>query len=428
MTQPTRVFAALAFAVVSGCSAGSGPSVPDPVSLDGPLTWYGVVGPLVTARCAICHTTGDIAPFSLENYEQVKVKLAAIRVEVAAKTMPPFPPEQSDESGCPKIDDVRQMSDAERQALLDWIDAGAPEGEARELPARKPNKPLGDPTDRWPMAEPYTSKKTSGDDYRCFVIKPTNLTALSVAAVSVEPGDRSIVHHAAIFLVPPDQIATADQLDAKDDGPGYDCFGGVGLESAYPAGVWVPGNDAPLVPPHGGVGYYLPPGWAWIIQNHYFLKGPAPADQSSVVLWRGDLVITEVPHALVMGSVDFELPPNSTTTIESMGKVTSSSETPALNQGWEGRIYGIWGHQHLLGRSIELDVLRADGSQQCVLRIPRWDFHWQSIYRLKEFFTLKAGDQLRLRCKFQNDRDTAVHFGEGTEDEMCFASLALLGP
>ena len=54
-------------------------------------------------------------------------------------------------------------------------------------------------------------------------------------------------------------------MDDADDGAGYSCFGGVGVTAAYPTGLWVPGNDAPLVPPHEGVGYYLPVGWAFVV-------------------------------------------------------------------------------------------------------------------------------------------------------------------
>ena len=217
---------------LASCGSASTVSVPDPVDLNGPRTWYGSVGPLVASRCAICHRADDIGPFSLETYDDVKVLLPLIRSAVAIGRMPPFPPEQSDASGCPKISDVRQMSAPERALLLAWIDDGAPAGTVRVLPKAKPNKPMGDPTDRWKMPQPYTSRKTRGDDYRCFLIKPGNLTAIPVAAVSVEPGNRSIVHHSAVYLVPPDQLEQVERLEAADEGPGYDCFGTIGLDTA----------------------------------------------------------------------------------------------------------------------------------------------------------------------------------------------------
>jgi hypothetical protein len=425
-----KQLACVAFvALLVGCGK-SNVSTPDPVSLDGDKTWYGVIGPLVTSKCAVCHRTGDIAPFPLETYEEVQVQLGAMHDAVSQGIMPPFPPDQSDESGCPKIEDVRQISADERNALLAWIEAGAPEGTPRTLPPAKPNKPLGDPAHRWPMPQAYTSKATNGDDYRCFLIRPDNITDIPVAAVSVEPGERSVVHHAAVFLIPPDQIQSVKDLEAADDTPGYDCFGGIGITEAYPAGVWVPGNDAPLVPPASNVGYYLPPGWAWVMQVHYNVHGQAPADQSAIVLWEGDFVITQVPHAIVGGNVDFTLPPMSTTTVTATANVTAKNVTPAINSGWEGRVYAVWGHEHLLGKSVEMDLVHADGSTQCLLHIPRWDFHWQSIYRLKDsdFMNVKAGETINVKCTYDNTTERVVGYGENTSDEMCFVSLALLDP
>jgi hypothetical protein len=412
---------------LSGCANGT-ISVPDPVSLDGGLSWYGVIGPLVASRCASCHRSGDIAPFPLETYPQFKTMSGAAAQSVSERRMPPFPPDQSAAAGCPTLEDVRKMSEEERRALLDWVDAGAPEGVPRDLPPPKPNRPLGDPTDRWAIDEPYISKRTSGDDYRCFVVRPNNLVALSIAAVSVEPDQRSIVHHASVWLVPPAQLEKVRALEAQDPEPGYECFGGVGLDTAYPTGFWVPGNDAPPVPPDGSVGGYLSPGWAWVVQIHYNLHGPMPADRSSVVMWRGNFLITQVPHDIIVGNTDFSLPPNARTTVEANGRVTSKNEYPALNQGWEGRIYAVWGHQHPLGTSLQLDLIHSDGSEQCLLHIPRWDFHWQSIYRLENFVSARAGDTLRARCTYDNTSEREVRYGEGTADEMCFASAALLDP
>ncbi len=342
--------------------------------------------------------------------------------------MPPFPPDQSDDSGCPKIDDLRQMSADERAALLAWIDAGAPAGTVRDLPAVKPNKPLGDPQHTWPMSEPYTSSVTDGDDYRCFLIHTDNSVNIPVAAVSVLPGQRSIVHHAAIYLIPPDQIQAVSDLDANDAAPGYDCFGGIGITQAYPAGVWVPGNDAPLVPPASNVGYYLPPGWAFVMQVHYNIHGPAPADTSSIVLWDGDLVLTQTPHAIIGGNLDFQLPPMSETTINAVTTITDKSVTPALNSGWEGRVYAVWGHEHLLGKSVQMDLVHPDGTSQCMLHIPHWDFHWQSIYRLHDFVDVKAGDTIQVSCSYDNTSDKVVTYGEDTSDEMCLVSVAALDP
>lgn len=416
---------ALCFVLLAGCVANPS-SAPPPVSLEGERTWYGAIGPLVGQRCALCHRPGEIGPFPLETYEQVKGSLALVRDAVASKAMPPFPPEQSEASGCPPIDDGRKMSDAERAFLIAWLDDGAPEGERRELPRPQPAAPLGAPSDVWPMPEAYTTRGV-GDEYRCMLLEPKHVAALPVAALSVLPGNRAIVHHSAIYLIPADQLDAVRQLDRADEGVGFDCFGGVGVERAYPAGLWVPGNDAPLVPPRGNVGYYFPVGWGVVVQQHYFSTQPQQ-DTSSVALWRGGFVFPEVPYAGVFGDVSFSLPPRSKTTIETTTVVRPADSPYALfNQANAGSVYAVWAHMHLRGQAMEMDVIRPDGTEQCLLRIPRWDFHWQSIYRLANPVAVKAGETIRVRCHFDNVSNEPISYGENTGDEMCFATISMTG-
>ncbi|MFT3842817.1 MAG: hypothetical protein QM723_37860 [Myxococcaceae bacterium] len=409
--------------VVVGCG------LPDPFApQDDSPTWYGKIGPLVGKNCGVCHQDNNIAPFALTTYDQVKTMSGAIRAAVQSKRMPPFPPDQSAESGCPKIDDSRVMADADRQALIDWIDAEMPEGKKRDLPEVKPDKPMGDPGHSWQMSAEYTSKATTADDYRCFFIDPKVVWPIPVAAVSVEPGNRQIVHHAAVFLIPPDQIDAVKKLDDADDGEGYDCFGGPGIAPAYPAGLWVPGNDAPLKPPYDGVGYYLPIGWAWVLQVHYNFATAHGSDRSKVTLWEAPWV-TMVPHALVAGSTTFSIPPMTTGFVTSGdSSFIKQGDTPAADgsNAAEGRIYSVWAHEHLLGKSMQLDLVHPDGSKQCLLHINGWDFHWQSIYRLHDYVVAKPGDTLRATCTYDNMQDHAVGYGENTSDEMCFGSVGLI--
>ena len=88
---------------------------------------------------------------------------------------------------------------------------------------------------------------------------------------------------------------------------------------------------------------------------------------------------------------------------------------------------------------MSVEIVRAgdDGEpgNDCVLDIPKWDFAWQELFVLAEPVTIQPGDRVRLNCDFDNSmanqpvvngeqltpRD--VEWGEGTLDEMCYASL-----
>ncbi len=433
--RPASVFAVATAALAllfAGCD--DAPSGSDPNHIP---TYFEDVEPLMARRCVSCHQPGNLAPFSLATWADVAPKKDWIAGAVASLRMPPFPPAQ--EGGCPPIDDPRVMTAEERALIARWVAAGAPAGDAhpQTLPGKK-DGPLGPPTDRFPMPESYTSQNHESDDYRCFLIDPQLTTLAPVSAVSVEPGNRQIVHHAAVFAVPPTEIDAIKKLDAADPGPGYTCFSGAGVLMAYSIGLWVPGFDAPLAPPRPTVGFYLPPGWQLVLQNHYNYTNGVTPDRSTVTLWRGTLV-TEIPHVMYLSDYSFFLPAGAKSTPAGMtGDIISPLGTPMLGQSTPGFIYSAWAHMHLLGHSFNMDLVHANGSKECLLHIPAWDFHWQTAYRFQRPVYAGVGDKVQLRCEFDNSVENQpalggtrqpprdVTYGEKTSDEMCIGTLALL--
>jgi hypothetical protein len=340
------------------------------------------------------------------------------------------------------------MPDAERDLIARWDAAGAPLGEPHPArPAPAGDGPLGPPTHAFPMAADYRPPPTGEDDYRCFVIDPGLTETVPVSAISVAPGNLQMVHHATVFLLPPSSLASVRALDAADGAPGYECFGGVGVAGAVPAGAWVPGY-APPAPPRPGLGGWIPPGWPLVLQAHYNFAHGRDRDRSSVVAWRSPQPISEVPASLMLGDWTIDLPAGQAEITRSVtGDVIARAQapgqapgsTPALGQVAEGLIYAVWGHEHLLGRSFRMELVHADGAAQCLLHIPRWDFHWQSVYTLKTPVAARAGEHVRVTCSWDNSdahqplvggqRAAAreVRYGEGTGDEMCIGSLAVMG-
>jgi hypothetical protein len=90
--------------------------------------------------------------------------------------------------------------------------------------------------------------------------------------------------------------------------------------------------------------------------------------------------------------------------------------------------YTLWSaalHMHELGNSATLSVRHNDGSEQCLLDIPAWDFHWQGAYFFKKAVALEPDDTVTLTCHWKNDGAGAVYteWGEGTSDEMCLGTV-----
>jgi hypothetical protein len=86
-------------------------------------------------------------------------------------------------------------------------------------------------------------------------------------------------------------------------------------------------------------------------------------------------------------------------------------------------IYEAGLHMHTRGKTINTRIQRQDGSEECLLDIQQWNFHWQGGYRLEKPTVLEPGDQISLGCSWDNPDMKDINWGEGTGDEMCLATF-----
>jgi len=190
--------------------------------MEGP-TWHSAARTIVEAKCASCHQPGDIGPFSLTTYDEVLAFETAVRMSIEDGSMPPWQPSEACTEYIGNID----LTAEERQTLLEWLDAGAPEGDPSEAPsdaaAREDAPWQADLT--LPLPEPYTPQGEP-DDYRCQLIPWPETEPAYVRGLRVIPDQRAIVHHTIAFVVGPDQVAQYQAWDEAEEGPGYTCYGG----------------------------------------------------------------------------------------------------------------------------------------------------------------------------------------------------------
>jgi hypothetical protein len=85
---------------------------------------------------------------------------------------------------------------------------------------------------------------------------------------------------------------------------------------------------------------------------------------------------------------------------------------------------------HLLGRDITVTATQPDKAQQKLVRVPNWDFNWQTTYTLRQPIKLPAGSRIDVEAHYNNSEDNInnpntppkdVTWGEQTTDEMLFA-------
>ena len=89
------------------------------------------------------------------------------------------------------------------------------------------------------------------------------------------------------------------------------------------------------------------------------------------------------------------------------------------------------GHMHTLGKSFRLTLQPGTPQQKVLLDIPVWNFDWQMNYGLAQPLHVTAGETIEMSCSWDRSLDPNrapkyIVFAEGTEDEMCFGTYAII--
>src|SRR5688572_14567296 len=92
--------------------------------------WSTDVAPILFNSCASCHRPSDIAPFSLLTYNDAFNSAASIKAAVQDKRMPPWPPDAS----YSRFAHERMLSQQEISKIVDWVNAGAQQGDPNLAP------------------------------------------------------------------------------------------------------------------------------------------------------------------------------------------------------------------------------------------------------------------------------------------------------
>src|SRR6476659_5659197 len=93
------------------------------------------VAPIFQEKCEACHRPDSIAPMSLRTYAEVRPWVRSIRARVAERQMPPWHIDKT--VGIQKFKNDRSLSDEQLDTVLRWADAGAPQGDPKQMPAPK---------------------------------------------------------------------------------------------------------------------------------------------------------------------------------------------------------------------------------------------------------------------------------------------------
>ena len=398
MRNRLLIAAGLLIGLVAVLSAG--------VSASGPakVTFTKDVAPIFYQRCAECHRPGEIAPMSLLTYDSARPWAKSIKEKVVNRVMPPWlaTPESA------HFENDRRLSQKEVDTIAAWVDAGAPKGNDKDLPPA-PKLETG-----WVIGKPDVVISLEQDvdvpadgviPYKYFTV-PTNFKEDRwIQAAEIRPSNRKVVHHVIVNVVEPGaksemgQESTSrsngsagNQSEARSEGRGFKLCG------------FAPGEPPKVFPK--GTGKLIKAGSSFIFQMHYTPDGTASKDRSYIGLIFAKGPIEKKVLTGTAINARFVIPPG-----HGDYEVTSSWAAKE-----DVRVVDLMPHMHLRGKDFKYTVVYPDGKSQVVLDVPRYDFNWQLLYRLKEPLLIPKGG--RLDCVAHFDNSTANKYNPDPEKEV----------
>jgi len=381
------------------------------------------IAPIFQQKCEACHRPDSMAPMSLMTYEEVRPWVRSIKARVEGRQMPPWAIDKT--VGIQEFKNDRSLSEDQIATILQWVDAGSPKGDPKDMPA-----PVKWPDDQgWLLAKnfgqtepdliikstPWTQKAGANDTWWRPVV-PTGLTEDRwVRAIEIRPGTvlgRKITHHAIARL---SQDET-DPLAVVDVDPTGQVQAGTFME-------WAVGKQGEVMRPNSGKLMKAGSKIQWDI--HYSNGGEDVTDVVELGIYfypKGqEPKYRQVLHlmgATNAGGVD--IPPNSVKSTEGFFVLKENA-----------RVESFQPHMHLRGKAMQMDAILPTGQVQTLSFVRDFNFNWMSSYFYADDAAplLPKGTILKVTAWHDNtaanknnpDPNVWVGYGDRTVDEMAHA-------
>lgn len=332
----------------------------------------------------------------LLTYEEVRPWAKAIRQSVTLRRMPPWFADPHFE----QFANDPSLSSDEIKTIQNWVDSGAHAGSKTDAPPAvhwPDGGALANPTLETAMPEPFRIPAKATVPYQSFVL-PASFTADTwVTEVEIRPSDRSIVHHAVLYVREPGETWTGKVPVTADI-----------------LAVYTPGTPVMRAPE--GMAKRIPAGSSLILQMHYTAKKVDAKDRTRIAM----TAQSERPRyrllTLQMMKPDLRIPPGER---ECRLSVSGTLAHDAL-------LVSMLPHMHLRGTGFEYQIAGGQGRLETLLKINNYDFNWQLDYQLKTPRLLPAGTRLLFTGYYDNsaanprnpDPTAEVTWGEQSWEEM----------
>lgn len=379
----------------------------------GSVTFSKDVAPILQKNCQGCHRPGEAAPMSLRTYQEARPWAKAMKQAVLTKKMPPW----FADAQYGHFRNDRSLPQKDIDTLVSWVDAGAPEGDPKDLPqpvAFIDGWNIGQPDMVLEMPEPFQVPASGTIEYQ-YVVLPYKFTEDRwVQMAEVRPGNRAMVHHVIAYIRDGSSKWMRDKKPGELFVPEADANGNRPSLNGDLLSGFAPGLPPSILEP--GQGRLIKAGSDIVLQLHYTANGHAGEDRTKV----GVVFCKQAPHERVMtlaaSNSKFTIPPG-----DPNYQVDASFEL-----GHDAKLSALLPHMHLRGKDFQYRLVYPSGETETILRVPHYDFGWQLWYQPVSDIVLPKGTQIAATAHFDNsvnnphnpDSTKAVKWGDQSWEEM----------
>jgi tetratricopeptide (TPR) repeat protein len=387
------------------------------------VTFNRDIAPILYRSCALCHRPGEAGPFSLLTYTDAKTRARQIATVTKSRFMPPWLPED----GKLKFTDELRLSADEIARIQAWVEQGAAEGNAADLPAKPKfveGWQLGKPDVIVKATKAYALPASGSDNYWNFVFRAPVDRMRWLKAMEIRPGDKRLVHHANVLV---DRQQTGRRQE-QEPGAG---FGGMELtiesEAFDPDShflFWKPGS-IPYVEPDG-MALRLDKDTDLILNTHLQPSGKPETIQPTLGLYFTDKPATRHPILLQLENDRMlDVPAGNNHFV-----VTDEFTLPV-----DVDVLAIYPHAHYLGKDLQAIAKFPDGQSENLIHIRDWNLNWQAVYRYAQPVKLPKGNKISMNFVYDNSENNVrnpndppqrVVAGNRAVDEMAHLWLQVL--
>jgi hypothetical protein len=407
----TPLSALLLLVAFSFASSLSAQKEPNPLN----LTFAKDVAPIIQKNCQGCHRPGEAAPFPMLTYEQTRPWAAAMKEAVRLRIMPPWFADPHFE----KFSNDRSLAQKDIDTIVAWADAGAPEGDPKDMP-----RPMHF-TSGWAIPEPdvvfempltYQIPARGTIEYQKIII-PTGFTEDKwIQFAEARPDNRAHVHHIIAFVREPG----SHWLEGEKPGtffvapkPKGDNVDTSALPSDFLVG-YAPGQPPETLKP--GQAKLIKAGSDIVFEIHYTTDGAPSTDRSKVGLVFAKQPPRERVLTLSATNGTFRIPPG-----DPNHRVDAEFVVNA-----QVKLLSLHPHMHGRGKDFEYRLVYPTGNTETLLRVPNYKWHWQLWYTLANPIVLPKGTKIECTAHFDNspnnpdnaDPTKEVRWGDQSWDEM----------